>query len=74
MIKLVGELGKWRPERFSIGQQYMEEYHKLIPKADPVDDWEDRNILYSMYEPNPIHSFASGYHSLCRPSVNIIHV
>lgn len=33
----------------------MEEYHKLIPKADPVDDWEDRNILYSMYEASFIY-------------------
>ncbi|KAJ3535029.1 hypothetical protein NM208_g7305 [Fusarium decemcellulare] len=42
------EIGKWRPVRFQIGQEYVEEYHKLIPKADPIDEWEDRNILYSI--------------------------
>jgi len=29
----------------------MEGYHKLVPRSDPMEDWEDRNILYSMYEP-----------------------
>ncbi|KAM7190383.1 Fructosamine kinase domain containing protein [Rhypophila sp. PSN 637] len=42
------ELGKWSIARFGIGRQYIDEYHRLVLRSEPVDNWEDRNILYSI--------------------------
>jgi hypothetical protein len=27
----------------------MEAYHRIIPKSEPVEDWEARNALYATY-------------------------
>ncbi|KAJ3531242.1 hypothetical protein NM208_g8959 [Fusarium decemcellulare] len=42
------DIGKWRLARFKMGQDFMDEYHRHMPKSEPQEDWEDRNILYSM--------------------------
>ncbi|KAM5353218.1 hypothetical protein ACJZ2D_016886 [Fusarium nematophilum] len=42
------DIGKWRPARFKMGKEYIEEYHRHMPKSEPQEDWEDRNILYSI--------------------------
>ncbi|KAG6989771.1 hypothetical protein G7Y79_00065g094820 [Physcia stellaris] len=42
------ELGNWRPERNKFTQSYFDAYHSHIPKAKPVEDYDDRNALYSM--------------------------
>ncbi|KAL2151692.1 hypothetical protein VTH82DRAFT_6790 [Thermothelomyces myriococcoides] len=43
------ELGNWRPERnrFKEGG-YFEEYHRHIPRSEPVEDYDDRNALYAL--------------------------
>jgi protein-ribulosamine 3-kinase len=42
------ELGMWRPERFKIRDDYVQEYFRHYPKSPPEEDWEDRNLLYSL--------------------------
>lgn len=42
------ELGTWRSPHYRIGKPYVRAYHKKYPKAEPVEDWDDRNALYSM--------------------------
>ncbi|PTB69393.1 hypothetical protein BBK36DRAFT_1109657, partial [Trichoderma citrinoviride] len=41
------ELGNWRPERNKFTSRYFEAYHSIIPKSEPVEDYDDRNALYS---------------------------
>ncbi|KAI9149210.1 Fructosamine-3-kinase [Paramyrothecium foliicola] len=31
------------------GRNFWAEYEKLVPKAEPVDEWEDRVLLYELY-------------------------
>ncbi|KAF2232194.1 hypothetical protein EV356DRAFT_450641, partial [Viridothelium virens] len=42
------ELGNWRPERNKFSRSYFNAYHTHMPKAEPEDDYDDRNALYSM--------------------------
>ncbi|VUC29167.1 unnamed protein product [Clonostachys rosea] len=42
------ELGNWRPDRNRFSGDYIAEYHRLIPKSEPVEDWDDRNALYEL--------------------------
>jgi protein-ribulosamine 3-kinase len=42
------ELGMWRPERFKMRTEYVEEYFRHFPPSTPAKDWEDRNLLYSL--------------------------
>jgi protein-ribulosamine 3-kinase len=42
------ELGMWRPERFEMRTDYIEEYFQHFPPSPPVEDWKDRNLLYSL--------------------------
>ncbi|KAK1761730.1 Fructosamine kinase-domain-containing protein [Phialemonium atrogriseum] len=42
------ELGNWRPVRNKFTQRYFEAYHSHIPKAEPEEDYDDRNALYSL--------------------------
>ncbi|KAL7896627.1 Fructosamine/Ketosamine-3-kinase [Trichoderma sp. SZMC 28014] len=42
------ELGNWRPERNKFTRRYFQAYHSHIPKAEPEEDYDDRNALYSL--------------------------
>lgn len=42
------ELGTWRSPHYRIGKPYLRAYHKKYPKSEPVEDWDDRNALYSI--------------------------
>ncbi|KAL6876107.1 Fructosamine kinase domain-containing protein [Trichoderma longibrachiatum] len=41
------DLGNWRLERNRFTARYFEAYHAIIPKSEPVEDYDDRNALYS---------------------------
>ncbi|KAH7253249.1 hypothetical protein B0J15DRAFT_549974 [Fusarium solani] len=30
-----------------MGKKFIDEYHRHVPKSEPQEDWEDRNILSS---------------------------
>ena len=42
------ELGMWRPQRYLLRTDYVEEYFRHFPPSSPAEDWEDRNLLYSL--------------------------
>lgn len=42
------ELGNWRPARNQFTRLYFNEYHSHVPKAEPAEDYDDRNALYSL--------------------------
>lgn len=42
------ELHLWRPARFKFGKPFVKEYFNHFPISPPEDDWEDRNLLYSL--------------------------
>ena len=42
------ELHMWRGERFKMTGLYLKEYFKNNPPSEPADEWEDRNLLYSL--------------------------
>ena len=42
------ELGMWRPKRFEMRTDYIEEYFRHFPPSAPAADREDRNLLYSL--------------------------
>lgn len=45
----VDELGVWSQEWNDLSKDnYREEYHKHFPPSEPVEDCDDRNILYGM--------------------------
>jgi len=46
---MIDELGNWRQRRHKIGKKYFEAYHEIIPKSEPVEDYDDRNALYCVY-------------------------
>lgn len=46
---MLDELGNWRPERNKFTRRYFQAYHSHIPKAEPEEDYDDRNALYSLY-------------------------
>jgi fructosamine-3-kinase len=46
------------------GGSFLKEYHKLCPKTDPVDEYEDRVKLYELYHHlNHYAMFGGGYKS-----------
>lgn len=45
---LLDELGNWRPERNKFTRRYFQAYHSHVPKAEPEEDYDDRNALYSL--------------------------
>ncbi|KAF6836766.1 hypothetical protein CPLU01_03560 [Colletotrichum plurivorum] len=63
------DLGKWRIPRFRLGQSYIDAYHELVPKSEPVEECEDRAILYSMQVPRRHLLIA---HCLTLPKADII--
>lgn len=48
LTDILDELGNWRPKRNTFSRSYFDAYHSHIPKAEPVEDYDDRNALYAM--------------------------
>lgn len=42
------ELGMWRPDHFRFGRPHFRQYLKNFPPSPPVEQWDDRNRLYSI--------------------------
>ena len=46
------------------GASFLKEYHKSVPKTEPVDEYEDRVALYELYHHLNHHAiFGGGYKS-----------
>lgn len=39
----------WRAARFKLRKSFIREYFRHFPMSAPQDDWDDRNLLYSLY-------------------------
>lgn len=46
VVLRLDELAPWRCTRHKIGEQYIREYLKHMPRSEPADDFADRNLLY----------------------------
>ncbi|KAI1858213.1 hypothetical protein JX265_010881 [Neoarthrinium moseri] len=42
------ELGMWRRDVIKIGDAHFEQYLRHLPPSEPVHQWDDRNVLYSL--------------------------
>jgi len=42
------DLGICRNKRYKLGQPCIDEYLKLIPKSEPVEDFAGRNAVYAI--------------------------
>ncbi|KAL8962675.1 MAG: hypothetical protein Q9193_000957 [Seirophora villosa] len=43
------EIGYWRPPRHRLSNKaYARSYKRFFPVSEPADEWDDRNLLYSM--------------------------
>lgn len=42
------ELGMWRREVIRFGKAYFRQYLRHFPPSEPVEQWDDRNCLYSL--------------------------
>ncbi|KAJ9160626.1 hypothetical protein NKR19_g3084 [Coniochaeta hoffmannii] len=42
------ELGMWRRDAIAFDRPYFEHYLVRLPPSEPVDEWDDRNRLYSI--------------------------
>jgi fructosamine-3-kinase len=42
------ELGMWRRKLGRLGREFFKEYHKHYPIDEPLDQWDDRALLYSI--------------------------
>lgn len=42
------ELGMWRREVIRFGKPYFRQYLRNFPPSEPVEQWDDRNRLYSL--------------------------
>ena len=42
------EMNMWRGERFKMRRAFVKEYFSHFPISSPVEDWDDRNLLYSL--------------------------
>lgn len=42
------DLSSWRAVRFKMRRSYVKEYFKHFPISAPEEDWDDRNLLYSL--------------------------
>ncbi|KAG9793628.1 hypothetical protein KCU86_g2045, partial [Aureobasidium melanogenum] len=46
------------------GGSFFKEYHEIVPKTEPVDEYEDRVALYELYHHLNHHAiFGGGYKS-----------
>lgn len=43
------ELGSWRPARNKFGKAFNKSYHRHFHIAEPIEDYDDRVGLYSVY-------------------------
>lgn len=44
------------------GGSFLKEYHQLVPKTEPIDEYEDRVALYELYHHLNHHAlFGGGY-------------
>ena len=48
LIKHPDELGQWKPACNKFGAEHLDAYHKIIPKAEPVEDYDGRIDLYKL--------------------------
>lgn len=42
------DLYMWRGERYKFSRAFRKEYHTHFPVSPPEDDWDDRNLLYTL--------------------------
>ncbi|KAI9373786.1 Fructosamine kinase-domain-containing protein [Aspergillus egyptiacus] len=43
------DVGNWRASRHGLSERsYIDAYKALVPPSEPVDDWDNRNLLYSL--------------------------
>ncbi|KAK4652821.1 hypothetical protein QC762_0077140 [Podospora pseudocomata] len=43
------EIGNWRAVRHKLSRkEYVEQYKRCFPPDEPVQEWDDRNLLYSL--------------------------
>ncbi|KAF7503411.1 hypothetical protein GJ744_003894 [Endocarpon pusillum] len=42
------DLHNWRAARFKLRKSFIKEYFKNFPMSPPQEDWDDRNLLYSI--------------------------
>ncbi|KAK0716735.1 Fructosamine kinase-domain-containing protein [Apiosordaria backusii] len=42
------EFGQWRPACNKFDQRYLDAYHQVVPKSEPVDDYDGRLDLYKL--------------------------
>ncbi|KAM7202925.1 Fructosamine kinase domain containing protein [Naviculisporaceae sp. PSN 640] len=42
------EFGQWRPACNKFGPEYLEAYHKIVPKSEPKEDYDGRLDLYKL--------------------------
>jgi protein-ribulosamine 3-kinase len=42
------ELGMWRRDVIRFGKPYFRQYLRNVPPSEPVEQWDDRNRLYSL--------------------------
>ena len=47
-VGLPDELGNWRHKRNKFTQRHFDEYHKIVEKTHPKEDYDDRNALYGL--------------------------
>ena len=55
------ELHIWRGGRYKMGKTFVREYFNHFPISPPEDDWQDRNLLYSLVA--DLHSSALFKHT-----------
>jgi len=45
----IDEFGKWRADgNNGFGQAYQDAYHRIVPKSQPVEDYDGRLDLYAL--------------------------
>ncbi|KAL4885288.1 Fructosamine kinase-domain-containing protein [Aspergillus karnatakaensis] len=43
------DVGNWRAARHGLSERsYIDAYKELVPPSEPVEDWDNRNLLYSL--------------------------
>ncbi len=43
------DTGNWRAPRHILSDKaYIDAYRKIIPPSEPAEDWDSRNLLYSL--------------------------
>ncbi|KAF2747653.1 hypothetical protein M011DRAFT_50157 [Sporormia fimetaria CBS 119925] len=42
------EMAPWRASRYRFNKTHSDAYHRLVPVSEPVEDADDRNLLYAL--------------------------